>query len=128
MDTGSRRAKDRLCAVGGVETSGATMNESSALKNIFRRFGSQVGTRLFRNNVGLFWTADGRPVRCGLHVGSGDLIGWKTVTVTPEMVGKPVAVFLSVEVKTKTGRVSAEQKNWSEQVEKAGGIALIERL
>jgi ribosomal protein S19 len=41
------------------------------------------------------------PVQFGLCKGSADLIGWKRVTVTPEMVGSTVAVFTSIEVKTR---------------------------
>jgi hypothetical protein len=43
------------------------------------------------------------------------------------MVGKTVAVFLSVEVKTRNGRMRPEQKTWMETVNKAGGIAIVER-
>ena len=57
---------------------------------------------LMRNNRGLFRTMDGeRVVQAGLEInGSGDGIGWFPVIITPEMVGKKVAVFLSVETKT----------------------------
>jgi hypothetical protein len=38
-----------------------------------------------------------------------------------------VAVFLSVEVKTAKGRLRPEQKAWMDAVNKAGGIAVVER-
>ena len=63
----------------------------------------------------------------GLFPGSGDLIGWRTVTVTPDMVGKPIAQFLSIEVKTPTGRVRPDQTNWLVQVNLSGGHAIIAR-
>jgi hypothetical protein len=63
----------------------------------------------------------------GLFPGSGDLIGWRTVTVTTDMVGKPVAQFLSIEVKTPTGRIRPDQTNWLEQVNLHGGHAIIAR-
>ena len=63
----------------------------------------------------------------GLCKGSADLIGWKQVTVTPEMVGQQVAVFLSIEVKTPTGRIRPEQQAWLETVQAAGGIAGVAR-
>jgi hypothetical protein len=44
------------------------------------------------------------------------------------MVGKRIAVFTAVEVKTKTGRVSDEQKRFIKNVNDAGGIAKIERI
>ena len=84
-------------------------------------------TRLFRNNTGTLKDQNGRPVQFGLCKGSADLIGWKRVTVTPEMVGQQVAVFLSIEVKTPTGRVRPEQQQWLDAVQTAGGIAGVAR-
>jgi hypothetical protein len=63
----------------------------------------------------------------GLFPGSGDLIGWRTITITPDMVGKPIAQFLSIEVKTPTGRVRPDQRNWLDQINAAGGLAIIAR-
>ena len=88
---------------------------------------SNGDTRLFRNNTGTLRDANGRPVQFGLCKGSADLIGWKRVTVTPEMVGSTVAVFLSIEVKTATGRLRPEQQQWLDAVHAAGGIAGVAR-
>lgn len=84
-------------------------------------------TRLWRNNTGTLRDANGRPVQFGLCKGSADLIGWKRVTITPEMVGTTVAVFLSIEVKTPTGRLRPEQQQWLNAVQAAGGIAGVAR-
>jgi hypothetical protein len=84
-------------------------------------------TRLFRNNTGTLKDQHGRPVSFGLCKGSADLIGWKRVTITPEMVGTQVAVFLSIEVKTATGRLRPEQQQWLDAVHAAGGIAGVAR-
>ena len=83
--------------------------------------------RLFRNNTGVLRDANGRPVQFGLCKGSADLIGWTTRTITAEMVGQQVAVFTSIEVKTPTGRLTPEQRQWLEAVETAGGIAGVAR-
>jgi hypothetical protein len=88
---------------------------------------STGNTRLFRNNTGTLRDQDGRPVQFGLCKGSADLIGWKRVTITPEMVGSTVAVFLSIEVKTATGRLRPEQQQWLDAVQAAGGIAGVAR-
>ncbi len=101
---------------------------------------SKLNVRIFRNNVGQAWagksyaTKDGKrvienayPVKFGLCVGSSDLIGWKTMTVTPEMVGTKIAVFCAVEVKTATGRASKEQKNFIDKLTNDGGFAGIAR-
>lgn len=84
-------------------------------------------TRLFRNNTGVLRDQHGRPVQFGLAKGSADLIGWRTVTITPDMVGTTVAVFLSIEVKTPTGRLRPEQQQWLDAVQAAGGIAGVAR-
>jgi len=88
---------------------------------------SKGDCRVFRNNTGTLREANGRPVQFGLCKGSADLIGWRTITITPEMVGQRIAVFTSIEVKTPTGRVQPEQKQWLEAVQAAGGIAGIAR-
>lgn len=96
--------------------------------------------RMFRNNTGQGWLgtrlqsrpgtvllSDPRPLHAGLVKGSSDLIGWKTITVTPEMVGRKLAIFAAVEVKTERGRITVDQLNFIEQVRSAGGIAGIAR-
>ena len=89
---------------------------------------SQDGYTLFRNNVGLAKLADGRRIRYGLCPGSSDLIGWKTITVTPEMIGQKIAVFTAIEVKSKHGKkTSGKQQNFIDAVRQAGGIAEIRR-
>ena len=59
--------------------------------------------------------------------GGGDLLGWRTVEVTPEMVGQQLAVFTSIEVKTRTGKLRPEQEQWLKVVRAAGGIAGVAR-
>lgn len=88
--------------------------------------------RLFRNHVGGGYVSrvpvDGAVWHTfGLMEGSGDIIGWKSVTITPEMVGRRVAVFVSIEVKTETGRMRANQERWLAMVRKDGGIAGVAR-
>jgi len=88
---------------------------------------SRGPVRLWRNNTGTLRDQHGRPVSFGLAKGSSDLIGYRTVTVTPEMVGTTVAVFCSIEVKTATGRLRPEQRQWLEVVRAAGGCAGVAR-
>ncbi len=101
------------------------------------KLATQFGARLFRNNVSQAWVANKvvelpggdkrlvnpRPLHAGLAPGSADLVGWVPVTITPEMVGQTVAVFVSVETKSLTGRARAGQPEWAEAVRKAGGYA-----
>ena len=102
---------------------------------------SKGATRLFRNVVSKAWVGKlkapykngevslflAHPIQAGLIDGSGDTIGWTTVTVTPDMVGKQVAIFTSIEAKTATGATQDNQLVWQANVVKAGGIAIIAR-
>ena len=102
--------------------------ETEIQQHIRLALGTRPDLRLFRNNTGtLPDPRTGRPVQFGLARGSADLIGLRTVTITPEMVGQRVAVFTSIEVKTSTGRVTPEQQNWLHMVRRAGGIAGVAR-
>lgn len=80
---------------------------------------SKKGYLIWRNQVGLFKTLDGRTVNIGIK-GSSDLMAIKPTVITPEMVGQTLAVFVAVEVKTATGRQSEPQKKWQKAVEKLG--------
>ena len=88
---------------------------------------SRGSTRLWRNNTGAMRDERGQLVRFGLCPGSADLIGYRSITITPEMVGQTVAVFAAVEVKALTGRPTAQQTAFLEHVIAAGGLAGIAR-
>lgn len=103
------------------------LTESNIKENV-RLVITQNEGRIFRNNVGLFTTKSGKKTRTGLCVGSSDLIGWQSVIITPNMVGKTVAVFLAIETKTKKNKKKDnKQINFINQVNSAGGIAFIAR-
>jgi len=102
--------------------------ETEIQQRIRLALGTTPHLRLFRNQVGqLPDPRTGRPVQFGLARGSADLIGWRTVTVTPDMVGTRLAVFTSIEVKTPTGRLTPQQHAWLGTVRGAGGIAGVAR-
>lgn len=116
------------------------MSETTITRQIMLAIGKhRPKTRIFRNNTGMGWQGESvtkgdvliiknpRPLQAGLCEGSSDLIGWTTTEITPDMVGKRVAIFTAIEVKTATGRPSTAQQNFIEQVRKAGGIAGIAR-
>jgi len=112
---------------------------------------SPSGARLFRNVRGSFYTLDSvraligaalsmntgrikeaitglRQLMAGLLVpGGSDLVGFRPVIITPEMVGKKIAIFSVVEVKTETGRVSPEQAHFVAFVKENGGFAGVAR-
>jgi len=59
--------------------------------------------------------------------GGSDLIGYRRVTVTPEMVGREMPVFAAIEVKTAKGRATKDQLRFIEHIRNAGGIAGVAR-
>lgn len=102
--------------------------ETDLQQRIRLALGTHPQARLFRNQVGsLPDSRTGRLVTFGLARGSADLIGWRTITVTPEMVGQRIAVFTSLEIKTPTGRLTPAQRHWQQAVLQAGGIAGVAR-
>lgn len=92
---------------------------------------------LFRNNVGVLTNQDGRPVRYGLAndskatnetFKSGDLIGWRPVTITAAMTGSVIAQFISRECKAADWKWSGDaheiaQLAWASMVTRDGGDA-----
>ncbi len=81
--------------------------------------------RLWRNNTGALVDQQGRFVRFGLCKGSSDLIGLRSVVVTPEMVGQRIAQFVALEIKAPQGVVSPEQQAFLRLVQQLGGIAAV---
>lgn len=102
--------------------------ETTIQQRIRLAVGLLPDVRIFRNQVGsLPDPRTGRLVTFGLARGSADLIGWRTIEITPDMVGRRIAVFCSLEVKTATGRLTEQQRNWLDAVRRAGGIAGVVR-
>jgi hypothetical protein len=122
------------------------MKESSLQHRILAEFGHGE-RRLFRMNVGLAWIGtakkftqraivsvgpgdvvirSARAFKAGM-VGMSDLIGWQTVEITPEMVGRKIAVYTAIECKGKRTRVTAQQLAFLELVRDAGGLAGLAR-
>ena len=87
---------------------------------------SKGGVRLWRNNSGsLPDPRTGRYVQFGVgSPGGSDLIGYRRVRVTREMVGQEIAQFAAVEVKTPRGRVRPEQQQFIDHIVSAGGIGI----
>ena len=97
------------------------------LQNQIRLAIASPNVKMFRNNVGSIEGKDGRRVTFGLCVGSSDLIGFTTKTITADDIGKTVAIFTALEIKTPTGKVSPAQTKFIDMVNKHGGIGAIVR-
>ena len=119
------------------------MAEKSLLNDILLQ-APDLKSILFRNNVAFSWAGrivkdrqtpngrnielvDARPIKSGLVKGSSDLVGWTEVEITPDMVGRRVAVFTAIEAKTPSVRVFKPQANFIKRLKEAGGIAGIAR-
>jgi hypothetical protein len=115
------------------------MSEHITQQRILLACGSG-NTRLWRNNVGTGWAGQatkiqrrgmvavepgdiivrqGRPLHAGLCVGSSDLIGYRVVD--------RVAQFVALEVKSATGRPTAQQTQFIDHINAVGGCAGIVR-
>jgi hypothetical protein len=99
--------------------------------NLMRRImlaASRAGATIWRNNAGVARYPDGSVVRYGVaNPGGSDLIGLRTIEVTPDMVGRKVAVFIAIEVKTPSGRLTDDQRRFLDFVRAAGGIGIVAR-
>ena len=79
---------------------------------------------MFHNNVGFDKV---HKIKYGLCVGSSDIIGWQSKIITPDMVGKKVAVFTAIELKVENRKSSDKQRNFINRVNLSGGIAGVVR-
>jgi len=122
-------------------------NENNQLRRIWLALGQMC--TLFRLQSGRAWLSrigpkgvvhqgdgsvlilEARPITLGLGrsngravKGPGDLTGWTSVQVTPEMVGCWVAVYTNIEAKAEEQSFRRpDQKHFISQVQEAGGIA-----
>ena len=119
------------------------MSEHITQQRILLACGSG-NVRLWRNNVGTGWAGQatkvtsgnlraiaaglrpgdvvirqGRPLHAGLCVGSSDLIGYRPVN--------GIAQFVALEVKSATGRPTAQQVQFLDHINAVGGLAGIAR-
>ena len=94
------------------------------LINEFLLKATAMGSRLFRFQSGVFFSKNGAPIRVGTP-GMSDLMGWTTVKVTRDMVGKDIAIFTAIELKTQNARATKAQKAFVSLVRSHGGISAI---
>ena len=87
-----------------------------------RRGFGWVGQLLSRE--GQFTTLrNARRIEIGMTNGSSDLVGATRILITPEMVGRTVAVFTAAEVKAGRDKLTEDQVRWLANVTAWGGIA-----
>ena len=125
----------------GVDTQPGSVDlglSEAAIQSQVRVRASQIGMRLWRNNVGVLPHPDtGTPIRFGLAndspqvnkvLKSGDLIGIRPFTIEQHHVGGVVGQFVSLECKRAGWRFSGTEREraqeaWAALVTSLGGLA-----
>lgn len=112
-----------------------------AIQNDIRNALARPELRTFRANTGQAWTGsecirqpngdmlikNARPFSTGLPKGFPDLFGFRRHAITAEDIGKVVALFYSIEVKTPKGVISQEQQAFIDAATKCGARAGVAR-
>lgn len=136
-----------VCVCGGyiddVPASRFKSISEGALLRTLLLCASELGARLFRNQRGVYTIAQddckscqrfGRKISTGMANGAPDLVGWMPVVVTPDMVGRTVALFVGIEAKrpgtelsvhgyrAEPGRLSEDQRRFLTALETAGAV------
>jgi len=120
------------------------MTEADIQSAVSLAIGARPGVRVFRNTVGTGWTGEstnttiqGRPdltvirnarrVTFGLATGSPDLVGWREIVITADMIGETIAQFLGGEIKKPGGRIDSLQNTFLDALARAGGLSAVWR-
>jgi hypothetical protein len=81
--------------------------EGKASQNVKLR-ANELGCRLYKNNTGVAYNSENRPVFFGLgnegkkgddDIRTPDWIGWRNTIITQEMVGKSLPIFVAIDAK-----------------------------
>ena len=115
------------------------MKDESTIQQEIQIQASHHNCILLRNNSGALLDKDGRLVRFGVgniskqhqdRIKSSDLLGFTKMVITPDMVGKTVAIFTAVEVKKeawspdkKFDKHETAQRNFIDWILANGGMA-----
>jgi hypothetical protein len=115
-----------------------SIGPSELVNDIIREF-SRGPTRLFRQQSALAWAGKiiertsntvtiihPHAMKLGT-VGVSDLGGLTSVIITPDMVGRRIAIDVQIEAKFGTGRATAEQTAYIQTIRQLGGRAGIAR-
>lgn len=106
------------------------------IQNSIRIALSRNGIYTERSNAGKFWGGkviahDGKRVVIenptqivGAVAGTSDLIGFRSLQVTQDMVGKTIAQFIAIEVKKPGERPRENQIAYLNMVNKRGGVGI----
>jgi hypothetical protein len=118
------------------------MGKEHGIQNAGRNALAMPGVFCTRTNVGKGWTGskvvripgtkniiieNARPFDTGLPTGFSDTFGVDSVTITQDMVGKPIGVAFFVEYKADDGTLSAIQRAFLKAMRQLGARAGVAR-
>ena len=121
------------------------MREKTILHKLYLKF---KDWKLFKNNTGTAYQGKRRKdiemrlrgvypkvnlmvfenpriVNFGLIKGSSDIIGWKPLHITEDMIGQEIAQFVAIEIKSLGDTLKKEQRNFLNIISKDGGISYL---
>jgi hypothetical protein len=90
------------------------MNETQLMQAILSEFGARPDLRIWRANVLVARTGTGRVVRAGVK-GQADISG----------IRLPTGQRVEIEVKSRTGRQTKQQRAWQRMIERFGGLYIL---
>lgn len=117
------------------------MKERDIKDRIRLALGKDPKVKLFNNPCGVGFVVQGtncQRITFGLHPGSPDLVGWRTLDLHLRGFGwmvngvfhpitRPIAQIVGIEVKAPRGELRPEQENFLRQLKAAGGCCGIAR-
>lgn len=104
----------------------ARVREADVNGQIRREADKRDDLVLWRNNRGHVDLPGGGRIMYGVGPnGAGDWIGYKRLTIMPDMVGETFALFVSVEAKAPDGTMQDNQQKFLERVNADGGTAIV---
>ena len=98
--------------------------EADVLRDIRHAVLRLHDVRLYRNNRGQVILPSGGRLTYGVGPnGAADLLGWREVRITADMVGEKIAQFTALEVKRPGAKPDPEQRAFLDAVYAAGGCS-----
>jgi hypothetical protein len=105
-----------------VRIAAPARSEADILKDILDF--KLLNVEKWRNTRGRFKDVRGQWITFGVGPnGASDIVGYRAIRITPEMVGSRLAQFVAIEVKDGKASVPDEQRFYIDGINAAGGCA-----
>ena len=114
----------RIPGVRGPRKPSGSLLERDVAADVRDAVADMPDVTLWRNNRGQVLLPNGGRITYGVGpAGASDFIGYRSLVVTPDMVGQRLAVFCAVETKAPGKALTPAQEQFIERVRAAGGRA-----